>query len=320
MGRSSGGALRRGFHSRDHVGADAGRLREERAAGLRASGAAAVPLGVCALSLKRIEDAVASPSGRLYERAAVVQWLLDKKRELKARLREWEEQEQAAGLEALSAQRLAERAEVARALAANRALGATSTSASAAPADKAPAEDGANLAKLKAELQDERAKRRRLDDRSYADKEAELRHASPWLPAFAPQAPQRALERPDERPGSPISGAPLKLKDLAPVSLRRDPLQPDIVLCALSGKPMTHQRAVLIRPSQAVLLRAVYDEHRASFAGLCPISGQSFQDPGDVLELSTRDGLRHAAAAAATDASSFTVAPAAPAAPAAVPR
>jgi len=52
-----------------------------------------LPFGYCALSLTPVDDAVVSPSGTLYSREAILEYLLQKSRELKRATQEYEEQE-----------------------------------------------------------------------------------------------------------------------------------------------------------------------------------------------------------------------------------
>jgi nitric oxide synthase-interacting protein len=52
-----------------------------------------LPFGYCPLSLVPIEDAVVSPSGHIYSREAILEYLLNKTQEIKAQARAFEEQE-----------------------------------------------------------------------------------------------------------------------------------------------------------------------------------------------------------------------------------
>jgi hypothetical protein len=56
-----------------------------------------------------------------------------------------------------------------------------------------------------------------------------LKRTSFWLPEFTPEAKPEALERPDKRPRSPMTGAPLRVKvpiSVVPADLMRDPAGP----------------------------------------------------------------------------------------------
>merc|ERR1712098_643760 len=86
--------------------------------------------------------------------------------------------------------------------------------------------------------------------------------------------------------GCPVSGKPLRLKDLTPINFK---LSGDVrdgagmYCCSVTAKPITHQVAYLLKPSGHVVLedtykRVVKPENR------CPISGKKL-GPKDVLKL-----------------------------------
>jgi hypothetical protein len=52
-----------------------------------------LPFGYCALSLYPAEDAVVSPSGHLYSRESVLEYLLSKSKDLKVLREQYEEQQ-----------------------------------------------------------------------------------------------------------------------------------------------------------------------------------------------------------------------------------
>ena len=52
-----------------------------------------LPFGHCPLTLNKIVEPVVSPSGRIYEREAILEYLLKKTKELKALQREYEAQQ-----------------------------------------------------------------------------------------------------------------------------------------------------------------------------------------------------------------------------------
>lgn len=52
-----------------------------------------LPFGYCALSLYPAEDAVVSPSGHLYSRESILEYLLSKSKELKVLREQYEEQQ-----------------------------------------------------------------------------------------------------------------------------------------------------------------------------------------------------------------------------------
>ena len=52
------------------------------------------PFGHCCLSLAPVEDAVMTPSGHIYEREVILEYLLKKTKELKKQAKDFEKQEQ----------------------------------------------------------------------------------------------------------------------------------------------------------------------------------------------------------------------------------
>lgn len=52
-----------------------------------------LPFGYCALSLHPAEDAVVSPSGHLYSRESILEYLLTKSKELKTQREQYEQQQ-----------------------------------------------------------------------------------------------------------------------------------------------------------------------------------------------------------------------------------
>ena len=53
-----------------------------------------LPFGHCCLSLAPVQDAVMSPSGHIYEREAIIEYLLKKTKELKKQAKLYEQQQE----------------------------------------------------------------------------------------------------------------------------------------------------------------------------------------------------------------------------------
>lgn len=140
--------------------------------------------------------------------------------------------------------------------------------------------------------------------------ENSLAHISYWLPTSQPQRETagadfdyekelRALPPPPpERPASPMSGAPLRLKQLIPLHLvHEDATENDgssqrgrgsdsgagRVMCAVSLKTITTQPAVVIKNTGQVMLASVYED-LAKPTMVCPVTDRKFRDK-DVLYL-----------------------------------
>jgi nitric oxide synthase-interacting protein len=59
----------------------------------RLSSDSQLPFGHCCLSLHPVRDAVISPSGHIYEREVILEYLLNKTRELKLQHQAYEEEQ-----------------------------------------------------------------------------------------------------------------------------------------------------------------------------------------------------------------------------------
>jgi nitric oxide synthase-interacting protein len=234
-----------------------------------------LPFGHCCLSLSQIEgDAVATPSGHIYSRETIVQYLLTKNRELKEqkadyerkrlqvenRRAEWEEKQQKKSQQQFR----------------SKDQGAMSNAL-------VVRDDGGEEKETKTENS--------------------LSHVSYWLSSSQPNATAAAnsgddfdYEKeimalpspPPDRPPSPMSGEPLKLKQLIPIHLVHEQDEGisnngERVLCSVSHKRITTQDAVAIKSSGQVMLKSVFDE-LAKPSMTCPVTGKKFKDK-DVITL-----------------------------------
>ena len=269
----------------------------------RLSTASHLPFGRCCLGLSPISDgdAVSTPSGHVYSREAIVSYLLTKNGELRRareeyeRLRlgvedrrvEWEEREGRARREAF----------------ARKDQGAMSSSSSSSSSSTAlvvrevgaaapPARGSATAATGRTGTAVRRA-------------ENSLSHVSYWLASSQPQRRgaggggddgdfdyEREIAAlpppPPDRPASPMSGGPLRLKQLIPLHLVHEETaagggNDGRVLCAVSHKAITTQNTIVIKNTGQVMLKSVYKE-LAVPTMTCPVTGRKFREK-DVLEL-----------------------------------
>ena len=133
-----------------------------------------------------------------------------------------------------------------------------------------------------------------LSGTAESKKEA-LRRTNFWLPMFTPEDAGRVV-KPRKRPQSPMSGAPLTVKDLVSITLtpmsdvddskRSTMADKASFCCPVTRKKITHQKAVLIKTSGYVI-----SEEAARLTAypsmLCPITGKAFTME-DVIEISTQ--------------------------------
>jgi len=269
----------------------------------RLTTAAQLPFGNCCLNLSPICDGVATPSGHLYEREAIMSYLLAKNAELREqraahersrlavenRRAAFEEEEARQGKEAF-----VRRDQGAMATAPSRALVVardTSTGRGAASAASTTASAAKDVP---------------------ARTENSLAHISYWLPTSQPKRQtegafdylkelQALPPPPPERPQSPMSGAPLRLKQLIPLTLVREGSTEKKsssqrgsgtgqVLCAVSLKAITTQPAVAIKPSGQVMLAFVYEE-LVKPTMVCPVTEKKIKEKDVLMLVKGRSGF-----------------------------
>ena len=117
-----------------------------------------------------------------------------------------------------------------------------------------------------------------------------LSRTSFWCPMVQPTAAADRAPEPPKRPRSPMTGAPLRLKDLLPIDLkpaaartadgRADAAR---YLCHVSHKEITTQRVVMLRNTGCVMLETAFEE-LAKPDMVCPLTSRPFK-ARDVLEL-----------------------------------
>ena len=111
----------------------------------------------------------------------------------------------------------------------------------------------------------------------------EKKMAGYWLAEHQPEHTSQPAEPPSERPSSPSSGNPLRLKDLHPLLMKRN--DDGKVVCAISDKTISTQPAiVLCGPSGGhVILRDVYTQ-LVEPTMVCPITSTNLK-PKHILKL-----------------------------------
>jgi len=119
-----------------------------------------------------------------------------------------------------------------------------------------------------------------------------LKRTSYWLSEAQPQYTAEAIEDevrnnpPARRPSSPMSGRPLRMKELIPITLQRENLvagKEGKCICALSGKAITTQQVILIKKTGVVMIKEFY-ENLAKSSHVCPVTSKKFKDK-DVISL-----------------------------------
>lgn len=205
----------------------------------RLSSVSQQPFGHCALSLHpATEQPVATPSGYIYDRPAMLEYLLHQTQELKkAQLRyeQWEK-------------------------------------------DKEALRNGQEENKRKAQLEKFEDTQKVVTKKQKLQDANPLARSSFWLADFQPEKSMNlpdTMEPPPKRPCSPMTQKPLRRKDLIPLELKRN-LDGQVV-CAISEKSIVSQPALALitngeeRPSQVVLEQVFKDVGETK---VCPITGR----------------------------------------------
>lgn len=236
-----------------------------------------LPFGYCCLSLHPVIDPVVSPSGHIYSREAIVEYLLTKTLENKRLAQAY-----AAQQDGLKREQHAK----------------TTEADSLSKQSFVDTQEGVcQINKRKAvDIEDSqtylKSRQRVIDDADNETKLAELRQISPWIPQFTPEAKESDLKPPPKRAPSPMTGNPLRSKDLIPITLEREVTGSEGVagssgpvrfICPISRKTITNQKVILIKSTGAVMLESTA-QTLAYKTMICPLTSRSFQME-DVLEL-----------------------------------
>lgn len=235
---------------------------------------AQLPFGHCCLSLHPAEDPVISPSGHLYSKESIIEYLLLKAQEQKRTaklLKAQQDKEQNAEQKKLQDSQ------------SNEIKKFTET------------QNGVdNVLKRKVQETDLESsnyllsRKKMIDDTDKDTKMEALSKISPWVPQFTPAAAPEAIKEPPKRPPSPFSGRPLRSKDLIPIELTKEEAGNTggklmRYICPVTRKTITNQKVVLIKTSGVIMLETALKE-LALPSMTCPITSKKFKNE-DVVEM-----------------------------------
>lgn len=205
----------------------------------RLGGASQYTFGHCALSLHPAkEQPVATPSGFVYERSAILQYLLHQTQTLKQAQQRYEQWLQSKQNENVQEQERKRKLEVEK------------------------FEDSQKVVQKKQKTADVNP----------------LKRSSFWLadsqPGKGDSTDELEMEPPPKRPLSPMSQQPLRRKDLISLELKRN--KDDQVVCAVSEKSIVAQQALALitkpdEPAQ-IILEQVYND--LGKEKVCPVTGR----------------------------------------------
>lgn len=251
--------------------------------------------GDCCLGLVPAVDPVATPSGHIYSREAILTYLLNKTQELKDAKAKYEAQLKS------DANKQQQQDESKQVLAITNFCHKDQGSSQLSTEQHSQSYNH-NLS-------------RKIDNQSKEELQRGLKRTSYWLCDSQPEdytskaKEEERRKAPPDRPPSPMSGQPLRRKDLISITLQREndtdggKASKDQVghrggkcVCAVSLKAITTQPAIAIKPSGAVMLKDVYDSlvvgkkkkdkesSSSSKKRACPVTGKTFKDK-DVIML-----------------------------------
>jgi nitric oxide synthase-interacting protein len=209
----------------------------------RLAGTSQYTFGHCALSLHPAkEQPVTTPSGFIYERPAMLQYLLHQTQSLKQAQQKYDQ-----GLQTKQVEETKD-------------------------------EDRKRTLQIEKFEDDQKV----VKKKQKVNEANPLKNSSFWLADFQPKkadattatGTEEELEPPPKRPSSPMSQKPLRRKDLISLDLKRN--TDEQVICAVSEKSIVHQQALALitksdKPAQVVLEQVYNDLGKEK---VCPVTGR----------------------------------------------
>lgn len=269
---------------------------------MRLGGDSQQTFGHCALCIHPAVEPMATPSGHVYCKECIVEFLLTKTQELKRQREAFEEQEKNKVTEEATADE-GRRVEAQTSFVSNQ-LVIVKPQAEAVPNAEVDGKSSKGKGKKRgreekstgqtgpAEKGKEAALEKALTQRAILttkkERQEQLRTTSWWLPQFQPERVEDKIVQPPKRPGSPMSGEPLRPKDLIPVIFTLDSEKAKTahisggdgnrggIICPVTRKGIISQKAVLIKRSGHVILEDAVKKF-ALPTMTCPVTGEKFK-------------------------------------------
>lgn len=231
-----------------------------------------LPFGYCSLSLQPITDGVVTPSGHMYEREVILEYLLTKTRELKQLTKQYEEEQERLKQEQEEEMRKKVESELNKFAENVDGVGGIL---------KRKIDDTITVVN-----QNQERRLKLIDDTAREDKIADLRRVSPWIPQFTPETTKNQMKAPPKRPSSPMSGRPLRVADLIPVDLIRESQEDNLnvkYICSVSRNTITNQKVIVLKNTHQMMIED-FAKKLAYPTMTCPVTGKKFKEE-DVVEL-----------------------------------
>lgn len=241
-----------------------------------------LPFGHCGISLKAPKDPVATPEGHIFDREFILEYLLTKKLELQAAAKKFEDQEKRKAQKDDREKQAEEMKEITDFEKLDQGLLSSDYRHKRALEKAAETCVGA--------VDDGKQKRQKKGELLTFSKD-DLTKNCFWATQQTKSAAPAQLKKVDTTVKCPLSGKKLRVKDLLPVKfeinsekMMRHGGDRGFVCCAVSKHPITHQKAVLIKPSHIVVLDSVLKDMVYKDM-VCPITGMKLKGKEDILQL-----------------------------------
>jgi nitric oxide synthase-interacting protein len=224
-------------------------------------------------------DPVATPSGNIYTREFILEYLLSKKKELKRQRAAYEAEQ--AEAENTKKEEENERQEKKQRQFIDLQEGIVDTTATKSAISKKSAEEVARDVAI--------GRRDALDD-TLKEKLKDHLKSNFWVPDMTPDSGKRKVEKPQERPLSPCTQRPLKVTGIFSINLVKDEAassgKSDLkYMCPVSQKQITSQKVVAIRSTGTVMLKDCYEKYVKKDL-VDPVTQKKFMEK-DVVELTS---------------------------------
>jgi len=242
----------------------------------------------CSLTLQPCKDPVVTSDGHLYEREAILEYILHHKQENARKLKAYEKQLKSEEKQNEDEQGKDEREKLDRFLGLERSITTKRDNPFSLSTE-------ASSSKKRKEESNES-----IENTSDTEKS---KLPSFWIPDLTPQAEKTKLEKPDMNVYCPMSGKVIRMKDLVTVKFRLAPVEDgkslisrkERYICAVSHDALFNSvPCAVIRPTGDVITMD-YVERFIKKDWTCPITGKKLRKK-DIIELQ-RGGTGFASAA-----------------------
>lgn len=235
----------------------------------------------CSLTLQPCREPVVTPDGFLYDREAILECLLHQKTEAARKMKAFEKQKKKQEAEEVGKLEDKERSKVESFVSMEKRITTKSTNAFTTSKDKSAA--GPSV------VQEDQIPSTSNGTTNSDSKDKNL--PSFWVPSLTPQAEPTLLKKPDTKTYCPMSGKPLRIKDLIQVKLtpiddgddRPMVAKPERYKCAVTHDTLGNSVpcAVLKNTGNVVTMDCI--EKLIKKDMLCPFTGAKLKDNDIIL-------------------------------------